>query len=324
MEINMPLYKLWLRSAVKPYDWEDRTTCTGGDDLPTKVGEQAAVLTFSKGEALSNSTYRITNNGGSKVFGLYSCVTGAQGTGSFNYVGPSDTAEVAEASTAATLVTNTSYFIDLQNSTPDTWTMSVYQTLPSSPGLKSLSWKQTTVPKNGESGVQWNINYLVGVANYKQSGGKGVYKASQKLGTSLGQKWACRFEDGAQQLFEDGGTSAGQVLIQNQSGDFANLGIGMDGDLALVQSDVYSGNNAQFEVTPTYWVALYKDVVQGEVISGNQVHGPIKVVFPSGVTQLTFEAYIDGKQFVFKEQGGTALVAPVEQVERRLRMLSAA
>jgi rhizosphere induced protein len=218
---------------------------------------------------------------------------------------------------------NTIYSVDFQNSTPDTWTLSVYQTLPSSPGLKSVSWKQTTVPKNGESGVQWDISYLVGIANYKQQGGKGVYKASQKLSTQLGSKWACRFLDNTQQLFEIGSTAAGQVVIENQSGDFANLGIGMDGDLALVQSDVYSGNSAQFEVTPTYWVALYKDVVQGEVISGNQIHGPIKTVFPSGVTQLTYEAYVDEKQFVFGLKGGTALVVPLEQVERRLRALAA-
>jgi rhizosphere induced protein len=233
----------------------------------------------------------------------------------------SATATALQANVAG--LASTIYSIDFQNSTPDTWTLSVYQTLPSSPGLKSVSWKQTTVPKSGESGVQWNISYLVGIANYKQQGGKGVYKASQKLSTQLGSKWACRFLDNTQQLFENGSMAAGQVVIENQSGDFANLGIGMDGDLALVQSDVYSGNSAQFEVTPTYWVALYKDVVQGGVISSNQIHGPIQAVFPSGVTRLTHEASVDGKQFVFGLKGGTALVVPLEQVERRLRALAA-
>mgnify|MGYP006157638417 CR=1 FL=1 len=94
----------------------------------------------------------------------------------------------------------TTYNIDFDNETPDTWTLCVYQELPDSPGLDSVSWKQTTVPKNGTSGVQWNIQYLAALANYKQDGGKGVYKASQKLDTDLGKKWKCEFKDAVQQL----------------------------------------------------------------------------------------------------------------------------
>ncbi|WP_315730785.1 MULTISPECIES: hypothetical protein [unclassified Bradyrhizobium] len=321
MEMNMTYYKLWLKVSDV---WTYQTKCTG-DALPKKKEDPPVELTRTEGLKLkSNHTYRITNLQDAP-YGLYVCesITDEGQKGEFKYsaaVSAGQEAVVMDQAIAA----STTYTIDFQNNTPDTWTLSVYQTLPASPGLKSLSWKQTTVPKSGESGVQWNINYLVGVANYKQSGGKGVYKASQKLGTQLGQKWACRFESGAQQLFEDGGANPGQVLIQNKSGELANLGIGMDGDLALVQSNVYSGNGAQFEVAPVYWVALYKDVVQGEVISGNQVHGPLQVVFPGGVTQLTYEAYIDGSEFVFGLQGGKALRAPLDQVEQRLRMLSAA
>lgn len=237
-----------------------------------------------------------------------------------SYIGSS----VVTLPTAAAAAAGTVYSIDFENSTPDTWTLSVYQTLPASPGLKSVSWKQTTVPKSGESGVQWNVDYLVGIANYKQVGQKGVYKSSQKLGTALGTRWAARFESGAQQLFQDGTANPGQVIIENQSGELANLAIGMDGDMALVQADVYSGNAAQFEVTPTYWVALFKDVVQGEVISGNQVHGPIKAVFPSGKTSLTYVAYIDGSTFKFGLKGGQMLSAPLEEVELRLHKLEAA
>lgn len=47
------------------------------------------------------------------------------------------------------------YYVDFANQTDRTWTMSVYQTVPGSIGLKSVSWKQTTVPKQGESGVEW-------------------------------------------------------------------------------------------------------------------------------------------------------------------------
>ncbi len=98
----------------------------------------------------------------------------------------------------------------------------------------------------------------------------------------------------------------------------------MDGDIALIQKAVYSGNNAQFEVAPTYWVALFKDVQRGEVISGNQVHGPLQARFPAGVTTLTYKAYIDGKQFVFEDSLGQRQSALKEDVDRRVRQLSAA
>ena len=218
----------------------------------------------------------------------------------------------------------TTYNIDFDNETPDTWTLCVYQELPDSPGLDSVSWKQTTVPKNGTSGVQWNIQYLAALANYKQDGGKGVYKASQKLDTDLGKKWKCEFKDAVQQLYSDGDTTIGQLLITNQSGKLANLAIGMDGDIALVKSDVYSGNSAQFTVKPKYYVALFSNLVQGEIISGNQIHGPIEVVFDGGQISKEYVAKIEGATFIFEEVGtNNRVVAPYAQIQDRIRSINA-
>lgn len=218
----------------------------------------------------------------------------------------------------------TTYSINFTNNTPETWTLCVYQTLPSSPGLKSVSWKQTTVPHGGVSGVQWEINYQACLAGYKQIGGKGVYKASQILQTDLGQQWDAVYKDNVQQLEAAGATDPGKLLIQNKSGALANPAIGVDGSIALVKSDVYSGNDAQFLVDPTYWVALYSDVTLGEVISGNQVHGPLMVKFDGGATSLDFEAEIQNETFVFKQTGsGLQMSAPVNEVKTRVQNLSA-
>lgn len=216
--------------------------------------------------------------------------------------------------------TMTTYSIDFDNETSDTWTFCVYQTLPNSPGLDSVSWKQTTVPRQGVSGVQWDIQYLAAIANYKQIGGKGVYRASQQLETDLGAKWDCVFRDDVQQLEKAGTTTAGQLEIANKSAKLANLAIGMDGDIALVKSDVYSGNSAQFTVKPKYFVALFSDLERGEIISGNQIHGPIEVVFDGGQTDKHFVAKIEGATFVFEEVGTSNRVeAPYEQIQERVR-----
>lgn len=225
---------------------------------------------------------------------------------------------------SATANDETVYTIDFDNETPDTWTFAVYQTLPTSPGLDSVSWKQTKVPTSGSSGVQWSINYLVGIANYRQIGGKGVYTSSQKLGTELGMQWRAVLKDDVQQLVSDGTTAKGQVLIKNQSTLLANLAIGMDGDLALVQGKVPSGADAQFMVAPTYWVALFNNLQKGEVISGNTVIGPLKVTFPSGKTALNYRAYIDGEKIVFTDDMGNLSTASMTQVKSRILELERA
>jgi hypothetical protein len=220
--------------------------------------------------------------------------------------------------------TSTVYTLDFINDTPDTWVFSVYQTLPESPGLKSLSWKQTTIPRGGESGVQWTVDYLVSILNYRQIGGKGVYRASQKLGTSLGQAWDAVFDAGTQQLVEAGNApTKGQVIINNKSGQLADLGIGMDGDVALVQAGVYAGAGANFEVEPTYWVAMYKDIVKGEVISGAQVAGPIKVKFLNGATSITYRAWLEGPVLRFAPADGSSegVRAPLDQVAMRVEQI---
>lgn len=221
------------------------------------------------------------------------------------------------------MATETIYSIDFSNQTGDTWTLCVYQELPGSPGLDSVSWKQTTVPTSGHSGVQWSVQYLACLANYKQIGGKGVYNASQKLGTLLGKKWKCEYNDAVQQLSADGDTTDGQLLITNLSGDLANLAIGVDGDIALVKSDVYSGNNAQFVVKPKYYVALYSNLTQGEIISGNQIHGPLEVIFDGGKTAKEYEARIEGATFIFEEVGtSNRVVAPYAQIQNRIRSIN--
>lgn len=212
------------------------------------------------------------------------------------------------------------YSIDFGNQTKNTWTLCVYQILPDSVGIDSVAWKQTRVPTSGISGVQWNIQYLACLADYKQEGGKGVYSAAQKLDTNLGKKWKCVFDDGVQQLIDDSTTAGGQLLISNQSLKLANLGIGMDGDMALVKRDVYSGTSAQFVVKPKYYVALFSNLTKGEIISGNQIHGPLEVVFEGGQTKKEFVAKVAGDTFIFEEVGTSNRVeAPYQQVLERVK-----
>jgi hypothetical protein len=173
--------------------------------------------------------------------------------------------------------------------------MGVYQELPNSIGLESVSWKQTTVPTMGSSGVEWEVDYNVAIANYKQIGGIGVYKASQTLVTELGSVWECVFKDNVQQLVQGSGTApADSIIIKNISNQMGNLGIGMSGQGSVFKKNVVSGATAQFQVTPTYYAGLFNNLVLGEVISSNVSVGPQKIVFPDGMNCATVNATMSG------------------------------
>ncbi|NEP76398.1 MAG: hypothetical protein F6K25_32605 [Okeania sp. SIO2G4] len=189
------------------------------------------------------------------------------------------------------------YYVDFENQTDRVWTMAVYQKIPSSIGLDSVAWKKTIVPPDGESGVEWEITYLVALANYKQSGGIGVYKSSQKKkNISLGTQWKVVFKEGVQQLVPDGNAGSGDlIVINNDSNKFADIGVGMSGEASLYKKDVVSGSGAQFQITPTYYVGLFNDLELGTVISSNVVVGPLELKFPGGDNKAILKAYMDGQ-----------------------------
>ena len=159
------------------------------------------------------------------------------------------------------------YFVTFINQTGEErpWTMGVYQTLPNSVGLDSVSWKQTTVPRGGRSSVFWDITYDVALANYQQRGGKGIFESTQVLPTDLGKYWDIVFQDGVQQLIPgkppEGMTiDPQQIVIKNKSNLPANPGIGVSGTGSVFKKNVLNTGNAQFKVTPTYWAGLFTDL----------------------------------------------------------------
>ncbi|MGD1715546.1 hypothetical protein [Dapis sp. BLCC M172] len=208
------------------------------------------------------------------------------------------------------------YYVDFDNQTNDTWTMVVYQTLPQLIGLDSVAWKKTTAPRKGKTGVNWEIEYNVALANYKQTEGVGVYTASQTLGTTLGKKWKVVFKDGIQQLKEDGDAEKlDQIVIKNESKQFADIGVGMSGDASAYKRHVYSGSAGQFLMTPTYHVGIFNDLTLGTVISSNVIVGPSKLKFRNGMNKAVVTASIEDENIVLTITYQNALVANYEQVK---------
>ena len=212
----------------------------------------------------------------------------------------------------------TTYYMDFNNNTEQTWTMGVYQTLPTSPGLESVSWKQTRVPRHGSSGVKWDITYNVMLGKYQQTGGIGVYKGEQKLSADLGTAWEIVYQDDVQQLQSMGDAAPGQIIIWNHSNRLAYPGFGMSGSGAVYKKDTLSGSSAQFIVKPTYWVALFNQIVLGEVISSNIVVGPLEIKFVEQLNRATLTASVVGSSIRLDLQYSEALSTSVYEIEQRL------
>lgn len=214
------------------------------------------------------------------------------------------------------------YYVDFQNNTDRVWTMAVYQTLPSSVGLDSVSWLQASAPQGGTTGVQFDLTYNVALANYSSDGGRGVYKASQTLPADLGTAWEVVYEDGVQQLKSAGAAPLPQqIVINNTSNKTANPGIGMSGSPSVYKRNVNSGAGAQFQVTPTYYVGLFNDVKKGEVISSNVIVGPKKLQYPSGETTATVTADLDGASIILRIDYGSTLSMSLAEVDTRTEFL---
>jgi hypothetical protein len=202
--------------------------------------------------------------------------------------------------------------------------MSVYQELPNSIGLDSVSWQQSTAPPGGFTGVQWNVSYNVALADYSQDGGKGVYTSSQILTANLGTAWNVIFDQSVQQLVPAGNAQPGQIIINNQSNRIANPGIGMSGQGSVFKRGVQSGASAQFEVTPTYFVGLFNDVERGEVISSNVIVGPLTITYPTGFTTAQLTATLDGHSIVLDLSYGDSTRVSLAEVDDRSRQVFAA
>jgi len=216
------------------------------------------------------------------------------------------------------------YYCNFKNETDQTWTMAVYQTLPDSIGLDSVSWKQTTVPHSGFSGVKWEVDYNVATADYQQTGGIGVYTASQVLSSLLGKQWDCVFADNVQQLKEAGNAPQGnQIIINNKSNRLANLGVGMSGQGSLFKKGVLSGASAQFTVTPTYWAGLFNQVQLGQVISSNITVGPLKLEYPNGLNAATVTARLDGDNILLKVEYGSQVSVSQAIIQERIKSYKA-
>lgn len=210
----------------------------------------------------------------------------------------------------------TTFTVSLRNDTDVTWVFTLFQTLPNQPQLASVAWLlQGVSGPNGTSSISWNDAFAAVIATYDSA--TRVFSQTQFLPAQPGDGFQVVTQSGVQQLQAGGDApTPGTLLIRNRSGSAANPGLGMSNVGALYAPGVLSGANASFDTDPSYWIALFNRITQGELILQGQAAvalderfsvfvGPEPVVFPTGVTTATATAAVSGQSITLTVTPGT-------------------
>ncbi|CAG8492125.1 10239_t:CDS:2 [Ambispora gerdemannii] len=197
------------------------------------------------------------------------------------------------------------YYIDFYNDLPSNkeddgalLTFGLYMKSPRSPGMNNVAWLKADVPKKGMAGVSFKKEYHVISADYRDEEQRGVYTSHQMFKSDLGKEWTLtKYRRIAQFEKQTGYSGSSNVIsIKNNSGSLAHLGIGIDGQLASVKA-VYDGARAAFKINETYYVGVFSDLVEGQVITGDVIMASDAINFGAGYNCAKVSASLDGETF---------------------------
>ena len=188
------------------------------------------------------------------------------------------------------------YHIKFSNKTATAWHAGVYQQLPSFPG-KSVVWKVRRLPPQSSDDLSFKLKFGTALTNWDED--ENVYSGQQKRDADLGQAYEATMLDGDIPSINTTPTgnasSSDMIQVKNKTSSKLNIGFTIDGDL-LVTEDVDGGALTNFKVHPTYYVALYHSVKQGQMVDAGVSTEAVEVAFKDGRTRAKVEvAMVGGK-----------------------------
>lgn len=201
---------------------------------------------------------------------------------------------------------STCYHITCKNSTDESYHFGVYQTFPSSPGLKSVAWQVRGVPPKGElastADIDWTMMYGISIAKWDSDGQK--YTGKQVVSAELGKVYEVIITQGDIPTIHPiptGTTSPGLIKFKNNTDRKLDMGFTLSGELVTVQPSVYGGQTINYEVHPTYYVACYRDIERGQLVDSGLEIGPVEVKYQDGYSKCDVEAAIVDGKYLLKD-----------------------
>ena len=199
----------------------------------------------------------------------------------------------------------TVYNIKCINNTKESYFFGVYQEFPESPGLKSVAWQVRGVPPAGSipstSDITWTMTYGVSVANWDPNGK--TYTGQQIVNAQLGKVYEVKMTELAIPTINPipvGNTDPEQIELKNETSQKLDLGFTVDNSLMAVQS-VHGGEGINFVVHPTYYVATYRSIQQGQLVDSGIQLGPVEVKYENGYTKAEVLATVVAGKYQLME-----------------------
>ena len=200
----------------------------------------------------------------------------------------------------------TSYTVRFKNSTKNAYHFAIYQKYPNSPGLNSVAWQVRGLASGATNRVDWTLDYQVAIADWDADNQQ--YSGSQLKPASLGQVYDVKTTQGDipdinPKPIET--TAAGLIKLQNNTkpAQAVTMGFAIGQKLVAVENRVQAGEAAEFVVHPQYYIACFRDIKQGQLVSEGIQLGPVTLEFQNEFTDYTVEATSDA--------GRITLQAPV-------------
>jgi hypothetical protein len=165
------------------------------------------------------------------------------------------------------------YTINVENYMKDEgWDFGIYTKYNSDPGVANLAWQVLPTSPGTDispyhTSTSWPMSFFVSLSYVSQDG---IWHASTSLPAELGNDYLVEKDtsSGALQIVPGPKNEQPNVvkLISNVDQSL-NLGFGIKEDLAAVVGTKHASENAEFNVHPTYYVGIYRNLVVGQNIT---------------------------------------------------------
>ena len=201
-----------------------------------------------------------------------------------------------------------SYTINFVNDTDEAYFFAVYQDFPSSPGLRSVAWQVRRLPERGSvpstNRVSWTMSYGISIANWDAD--QKEFTGSQQQHAELDNSYEVISNGEFPSINPEstGITEKGQIMFLNNTKPpnamDLDMGFTVANNIVAVQPKVHSRETTIFDVHPSYYVALYRNIKLGQLVDSGVVVGPVDVIFRDGVATKTVTAYMSSGQYKLK------------------------
>ena len=197
----------------------------------------------------------------------------------------------------------TNYTVRFKNSTQNAYHFGIYQKFPESPGLDSIAWQVRGLGPGATNRADWAMDYDIAIADWDANENK--YSGTQFKPAQLGQVYSVITVQGdipTIQPTPTGTTSPGLIKLMNNTDPAqpVTMGFAVSGKLIAAERGVSAGATTIFSVHPTYYVARYRNIEEGQLASAGISVGPVKLAFENEYTDYTVEAAVEEGRIYLK------------------------